>query len=165
MNNIIKLDIGMGKTKGLGKSQIVINTLMKRAAELKAKHIKDYGFAVDYIFPSSHSDVDGGIIDYNIYTTGLMENYGHPELQICFAASGRSVMAIFHHCAKEIKGGRIYTPDIVDVTISPLPTYILKVTPELYRLIVPTPDGKYLKEDVPTNYARQYSAFPDQFGE
>lgn len=122
--------------------------------------MQEHGFLIDFVFPCEDSENQ----DWDIHTHGLVENFSHPEIQICIGLPQEIAMPIIHSIVSRIKAGEKFTHGQVDWEIAKdYPTYFIRVNENMVRLIVSDRSAQYLEEDVVGVYLQQYYAHPEQF--
>ncbi|MBP1309215.1 hypothetical protein JOD82_002235 [Paenibacillus sp. 1182] len=78
---------------------------LKQVQEFKEKCIQKYGFYVD-LDPSEGKD------QCNYHTHGVLESFGHLDLQIVFPIDPKIAGALFHSVVDEIRKGQVFQPDV-----------------------------------------------------
>lgn len=113
-----------------------------RLRKLMQDDIKKYGFHVHYIL--HHKE---GFADY--HTHGLVETFGHPELQIVMRFQFELAGGIFHDVVNEIRKGKKFEPGKeYENILKGMPIRISAVPPEpgedeRVRILFPDAQGKF----------------------
>jgi len=98
----------------------------------------------------------------NIHTHGLLENFKHPDLQICLRISPTVAHAILSGAIELIKAGRTFSDGeivIGDIISGDLPVLFLKRQEcgrDVLRIIAPDPTGCIDKENIDPYYLEQW---------
>jgi hypothetical protein len=106
--------------------------------------LKKYGWVMDQVYAS-----DG--LHANHHTHGVLESFGHPDLQVTLNIDPKDVHAIVKDMVNDIKKGKKFEDgQRYNEVITNYPVVIRKFTEgdrEVHRVIMPDPSGKFPDED------------------
>ena len=109
-----------------------VEAFEERQEELMEKH----GWVTHYVF-------DDKTLMINCHTHGLVEKFGHPDLQIVLPLPGKTCNGIMHTCVERIEKGEVLS-GVVDHILSN--DYLVLFVPakeggrDVMRLILPDKD-------------------------
>ena len=102
--------------------------------------INEHGFIIHYVFGYDFPLA-------NCHTHGLLENYGHLELQIVLAVPKEAIHGILWNLVDKIKQGKKFKDgDLIEDIIENLPLKAMEVrkpNESLLRILLPDPNGKF----------------------
>ena len=146
----------MGEMIKVNFNNYKIEKIKKMEQDMKDK----YGYYVHYVIPEK----EGELID--CHTHGLMETFGHKEIQIKTTVSQKSACSFINSIVDIIRGLEIEKSILdLDVEIAPKGFVPIKYKElkdefgeELIRLIIPDRNGKYpWDEDCEESYKKQWT--------
>lgn len=73
--------------------------------EIERNSMIDYGWFAHYV--ANDPNTPFGV---NYHTHGLVESFGHQDIQFCFPAPYKQIHSIMFHVVEEIKGGCKFEP-------------------------------------------------------
>lgn len=119
--------------------------------------LEEHGWLVHFVF-ESNGELNGLA---NCHTHGLLENFGHKDLQIVLPISPENAHPLLSGIVSQIKEGRVFEPDIATSKVISNFDVFFKEFEEnertVLRLILPDPNGKYPSdEDCEDPYNRQF---------
>jgi hypothetical protein len=97
----------------------------------------------------------------NIYTTGLKEQFNHPDIQIVLNFKKEIIEEIIKKCIDKISNGERFVTDIIYDDILPKEHKIIfkeKImkNKKVYRLIFPDHNNNINKEDIHYDFIKQF---------
>lgn len=80
---------------------------LKKMEVWQEEQLKKYGFYIHFVFDEERTP------NYtNIHTHGIMENFNHPDLQICLPITDMWAKFILHTIVDKIKSGEYFKTDV-----------------------------------------------------